>query len=106
MEIGNLFDLHNAAAAIAAIETGNGLFSSRDFIEKFIYLFELEYIDGLIESRNEYKTNVFRNYHSNIGRFLEKYSKELNIQKIDGNKEESNAPSGRLSETQIWRRLP
>lgn len=105
MEITNLFDLHNAAAAIDAIETKNGLFSSRDFIEKFIHLFESEYIDGLIQSRKEYETNVFRKYHCNIGSFLDKYSKEFNIKKMDGIKEESEAPSGELSETQVWIRL-
>ena len=50
-------------------------FDSHEFIRKFTKEFEIEYVEFL----GEYKTEPFRNVHSQIGKFLVDNQELLNI---------------------------
>lgn len=59
-------------------------FSSHKFIGRYIENFESEYIDLLVEYKNNPKNakEIFHNFHFQIGNFLSDNQDELNISHI------------------------
>ena len=78
-------------------ELGNE-FDSNDFIEKYMSLFERDYVNALVEKIE--CNHIFRTVNASIGRFLTDNQKELRIAKNE--RKTSNNVKGNDSENQGW----
>jgi len=84
---------------IAAL--GNG-FDSHEFIEEFIRMYEREYVE-LLSSHIDSRGGIFKNAHSQIGRYLSQNSTLLNIEKLDRVVSENIKRNDK--DNQNWRKL-
>ncbi len=76
-------------------------FSSHDFIKKYAWYHEKEYVEMLYD----HKTNEpFRTVHAEIALFLARHTEELKIQKTT--RKESMNIFGHETEVQFWSYLP
>ena len=72
----------NETQARNIIATLGNEFDSHEFIEEFIRMYEREYVE-LLSSHIDSRGGIFKNAHSQIGRYLSKNSTSLNIGKLD-----------------------
>lgn len=73
-------------------------FDSHGFIEKYMSLFERDYVNNLVEKIES--DHIFRTVNASIGRFLADNQKDLRIAKND--RETSKNVKGNDSENQGW----
>ena len=78
-------------------ELNNG-FDSHGFIEKYMILFERDYVSMLVEKIE--CDQIFRTVNASIGRFLADNQKELRIEK--NGRESSKNVKGNDTENQGW----
>jgi len=91
----------NKEQAKTVIEKLDNEFDSHQFIEKFIVMYEKEYVELLykdIESKG-----IFRMAHAKIGKFLANNSLYLSIEKVDKGYSENIKKYD--SENQNWRKI-
>lgn len=74
-------------------------FSSHEFIEKYAYRYEEEYIERLYKHK---KDHAFQTVHRQIGRFLSENQEKLGIEKTQ-RKENLNV-FGNETEVQYWKK--
>jgi len=77
-------------------------FDTHMFIEKFILIYEKEYVE-LLYSHIDSKNGIFRAAHSVIGKFLSVNSSLLKIEKTD--RAESENIKNYNNENQKWRKI-
>lgn len=77
-------------------------FDTHKFIEKFILIYEKEYVE-LLYSHIDGINGVFRAAHSEIGRFLSINSSLLDINKVD--RVDSENIKRYNNENQNWRKI-
>ena len=73
-------------------------FDSHDFIEKYMILFERNYVSMLVEKIES--DQIFRTVNASIGKFLADNQKELRIEK--NGRESSKNVKGNDTENQSW----
>lgn len=78
-------------------ELNNG-FDSHDFIEKYMILFERDYVNMLVEKIES--NQIFRTVNASIGRFLADNQRELGIDK--NGRQSSKNIIGNDTENQSW----
>lgn len=74
-------------------------FSSHEFIEKYAYRYEEEYVERLYQHK---KDHAFQTVHRQIGRFLSENQEKLGIEKTQ-RKENLNV-FGNETEVQYWKK--
>lgn len=80
-------------------------FDSHEFIKKFIQMYEPEYLNLLVDHANA--KNVFKSYHSRIGKYLNRAAKQGLISKklnADGTPVKSYTENikGRKTPNHVW----
>ena len=75
-------------------------FDSHDFIEKYLTVFERDYVNMLINNIDS--TTIFRTVNATIGRFLSNNQETLNIRKIT--RTDSRNVRGNVTDNQYWRK--
>lgn len=90
-----MITLQQAQRILAELNNG---FDSHDFIEKYIILFERDYVSMLVEKIES--NHIFRTVNASIGRFLADNQKELRIEK--NGRESSKNVKGNDTENQGW----
>ena len=75
-------------------------FDSHDFIEKYLTVFERDYVNMLINNIDS--TTIFRTVNATIGRFLSNNQETLNIRKIT--RTDSQNVRGNVTDNQYWRK--
>lgn len=77
-------------------------FDTHKFIERFILIYEKEYVE-LLNSHVDSRNGIFRAAHSKIGIFLSNNSSLLKIEKTD--KVESENIKNYNNENRNWRKI-
>lgn len=90
-----MITLQQAQRVIDELNIG---FDSHDFIEKYMILFERNYVSMLVEKIES--DQIFRTVNASIGKFLADNQKELRIEK--NGRESSKNVKGNDTENQSW----
>lgn len=90
-----MITLQQAQRVIDELNIG---FDSHDFIEKYMVLFERDYVSMLVEKIEN--DQIFRTVNASIGRFLADNQKDLRIEK--NGRESSKNVKGNDTENQGW----
>lgn len=97
-----------AKRAVAVVDEMGNEFSTREFIWKFMDMFEADYVEMLDIVRynpaSQENQGIFHNLHAQIGNYLLGHDEELEINKIGERKEPDINPFGRKTPTQLWRK--
>lgn len=96
-----IFTNEMLSKAKEVINNLNESFDSHEFIQKFIAMYEKEYVELLYGYKD--KTNIFQSFHSQIGFSLGNLCENLGIEK-DGRGLSSNI-KGNESDNQKWRKI-
>ena len=97
-----------ARRTAAVVDEMGNEFSTREFIWKFMDMFETDYLEMLDIVRNnpasQENQGIFHNLHAQIGKYLLGHDQLLGINKIDEIKEPDINPFGRKTPTKLWRK--
>ncbi len=84
-------------------------FSSHEFLEKFAWEYEKDYIEILYNFSKGKETDIFRIAHSQIGAYLRDNSDKLGIRKVKDKytsiKKQSKNIFKNINKVQVWERV-